>query len=118
MLLAYKKELKTMLILGSTSPRRKEILSFFKIPFHVLSPEFDELSIPYEGDPNKYVEKISLGKAEAVKKLGLGIPILTADTIVCFENEIFLKPENYIEAKKMLTFLCGKTHKVLTSVSL
>lgn len=107
-----------MLILGSSSPRRKEILSYFKIPFNVVLPDFDELSIPYEGNPHEYAEKISSGKAQAIQKLNLGLPILTADTIVVLGNELFLKPNDKQEAFEMLSKLVGNTHKVITAVTL
>jgi septum formation protein len=107
-----------MLILGSSSPRRKEILSFFKIPFNIVSPNYDELKVPYEGNPKDYVETISLGKALAIKELQLGLPILTADTIVHFEGKIFLKPNSLKEAAETLSFLSGKIHTVLTAITM
>ena len=107
-----------MLILGSTSPRRKEILSFFKIPFNIITPDFDEESIPYAKDPYTYVKKIAEGKALSIQKKELGLPILTADTIVVLENELFLKPNNHQKAFEMLSKLSGKTHTVLTAVCL
>lgn len=107
-----------MLILASTSPRRKEILSFFKIPFHIMSPNFDELSIPYELDPIAYVKKIAEGKAEAINKLHLGMPVLAADTIVVKKNKLYLKPSNLDEAMIMLKELCGHQHQVLTATTM
>ena len=107
-----------MLILGSTSPRRKEILSFFKIPFTILAPEFDELSVPFDGNPEHYASAVASGKADAISELKLGLPILTADTIVRYESKIFLKPQDHHEAFEMLSFLCGKTHEVITGVCL
>lgn len=107
-----------MLILASTSPRRKEILSYFKIPFNVMSPNFDELSIPYENDPIDYVKKIAEGKALAINQLHLGLPILAADTIVVKEKKIYLKPSNHDEALSMLKELCGQKHQVLTATTM
>lgn len=107
-----------MLILGSTSPRRKEILSFFKIPFHVIPPDYDESLLPYENNPLAYVKALSQGKASAVLKHHHGFPVLTADTIVTHENRLFLKPTSRQDAFEMLRFLSGKTHRVLTAVTL
>lgn len=107
-----------MIILGSSSPRRKEILSYFKIPFNVLTPDFDELSVSFDGDPEEYVKKISQGKANAIFSAQTGLPILTADTIVTKDQQIYLKPADEEQAIQMLQKLCGKTHEVLTAVTL
>jgi len=107
-----------MLILGSTSPRRKEILSFFKIPFHVISPDFDELTVPFHGNAEEYAKSTSIGKALSLSSKFKGTPILTADTVVSYENQVFLKPENKNDAFNILSFLSGKTHQVKTAVTL
>jgi septum formation protein len=105
-----------MLILGSTSPRRKEILSFFSIPFKIISSEFDEKSIAFDGDIEKYVCTIALEKAAAVLKKCPNDIILTADTVVFSKKTIYNKPESKKEALEMLKNLSGSWHQVFTGV--
>ncbi|QVE48866.1 Maf-like protein [Chlamydia crocodili] len=107
------------LILGSSSPRRKSILQYFRIPFTCISSKFEEHTIPYQGDPIAYSRELAVGKAESIVKdhnpEGL---ILTADTVVVYKGAIFNKPNSYDEAIEMLKTLSGQTHSVITSVAL
>ncbi|WP_375793224.1 Maf-like protein [Chlamydia sp. 12-01] len=107
------------LILGSSSPRRKSILQYFRIPFTCISSNFDEHTIPYQGDPIAYSRELAVGKAESIVKdynpEGL---ILTADTVVVYKGKIFNKPGSYDEAIEMLKTLSGQTHSVITSIAL
>ena len=68
------------LILGSQSPRRKEILNFFSLPFKTVTSDFDEETVPFQGNPADYVNQIALGKARALVPRFPNTPILTADT--------------------------------------
>ncbi len=79
------------LILGSTSPRRQEILSFFSFPFEQLSPHFAEELVPFEGDPISYANILSKGKAESLAFRYPQAVILAADTIVFKDGKLFLK---------------------------
>ncbi|MBU6382986.1 MAG: septum formation protein Maf [Verrucomicrobia bacterium] len=105
------------LILGSTSPRRREILDFFAIPFTQASPHFDESLIPFQGDPIAFAKEVAIGKAQALKHRFPHDVILTADTIVYQNGKIFLKPESLKEAHAMLKELSGKEHQVFTGVA-
>ena len=105
------------LILGSSSPRRKEILSFFSIPVRQISPHFDESQVLYEGDPAAFVQEVARRKAICLAEKHPTDPILTADTVVCQGGRIFLKPESMEEAHTMLSELSGKEHQVYTGVS-
>ncbi len=104
------------LILGSTSPRRKEILSFFSLPFQQVSPDFDEMALPFEGDPVAYACEIARGKALSLVDRFPHSVILTADTVVYRKPKIYLKPENLEEAFGMLRELAGREHQVFTGV--
>ncbi len=108
------------LILGSNSPRRKEILSQFTYPFIVKGSDFDEESVPFRGDPKPYVLEIARGKGQALLNLYSDHPILTADTTVFFKGEIFNKPLDRKEAEKMLTTLSESSewHSVFTALCL
>jgi septum formation protein len=104
------------LILGSTSPRRREILNFFSIPFQQVSPEFDETQVVFQGDPMPFVKEIARRKALClVDRFPNGV-ILTADTTVYRQNRLFMKPESLEEAHAMLRELSGKEHQVYTGV--
>lgn len=104
------------LILGSNSPRRKEILNFFSIPFQQANPDCDESQIPFQGDPAAYVSEVAHRKALCLIDRHPNDTILTADTIVYAKNRLFLKPESLQEAHAMLRELSGKEHQVHTGV--
>lgn len=110
----------TPLILGSNSPRRKEILSHFSYPFTVISPNFDEESVPFLGDPQAYVLEIARGKAKSLAAKHPTDLILTADTTVYFKGQVYNKPFNRQEAEAMLTTLSkeGEPHSVFTALVL
>lgn len=105
-----------MLVLGSQSPRRKEILQFFSLPFSTESPNFCESSLVYENDVVKHVIALSFEKAKSLSHLKE--PVLTADTLVFQNNKIFEKPATFEEAFSMLQLLNGKSHSVYTAVTL
>ena len=107
-----------MLILGSSSPRRKEILGAFALPFEVASPPFDEDSIPFTGDPEKYVTSLSLGKAKSLHTKFPESNLLTADTVVYLDGKVFNKPAHLEEAVSFLSQLVDKEHSVFTGVTL
>jgi septum formation protein len=104
------------LILGSSSPRRREILSFFSIPFRQISPDFDESQVLFEGDPAAFTQEVAKRKAMSLAESYPDQPILTADTVVFQGGRLFLKPESLEEAKAMLSELSGKEHEVHTGI--
>lgn len=106
------------LILGSASPRREEILSFFRIPFRVVKSDFDEESLPFEGNPEAFVAALARGKGAALAKAHPKELILTADTIVFFEGRVYGKPSTIDEGKQFFRELRGKGHEVWTGVCL
>lgn len=104
------------IILASQSPRRKQLLEWAEIPFDVLVKETDE-SYPENLSIEEIAIHIARNKALAVKRSGnINIPILAADTIVVLQNEIIGKPKNRADAIKILSWLSGKQHKVITGV--
>ncbi len=104
------------LILGSQSPRRVEILRYFSIPFRQVPSNFDEESIPYEGDPVAYARRLSQEKAKVIQLQWPEAIILTADTVVSIDGQCLGKPGNQQEMMQMLTRLCGRWHSVITAV--
>lgn len=105
------------IILGSQSPRRKEILSFFKIPFRQASPNFDEEAVPFEGDPAVYAQTLARGKALSLKPLFPKALIITADTVVYRQGKLYGKPMDEEHGFKMLSELAGQWHTVYTAVT-
>lgn len=108
----------THLILGSQSPRRKEILSFFSFPFESATSNFDEESVLFQEDPIAYVREIANGKAQALEQRFPRNLILTADTTVYKNGKIFGKPADAEEAFLALTELAGQWHSVYTGITL
>lgn len=106
------------IILGSQSARRKEILNFYSLPFEQMASAFDEDSIPFSGDPGAYVTAISKGKAQTLAHTFPQAIILTADSTVYFENQVYNKPQNYEEAFHFLSEFQGKWQSVWTGLTL
>jgi septum formation protein len=106
------------LILGSQSPRRREILDFFTLPFKQISPDFDEESIPFKNNPSAYVSQLAKGKADSLRDRFPDRIILTADTIVYKNDQIFGKPQSESEAFDNLKALAGQWHSVFTGLAL
>lgn len=105
------------LILGSQSPRRREILSFFNISFRQVSSNFDEESIPFKNNPEEYVKILAKEKGNVLSQSFSESLILTADTIVYKEGKIYGKPQDEQEAYDYLKNLSGQWHSVFTGVS-
>jgi septum formation protein len=106
------------LILASSSPRRAEILANAGLPFSVLSSAVDESSNPGE-TPSALVQRLANAKAQLVAARVVGPAIvLAADTVVVLDDKILGKPSSIEDARHMLQQLSGRTHSVLTGVSL
>jgi len=106
-------------ILASGSPRRKELLAGLGIEFEVrLFPGIDE-SYPEELTGEEIAMHISRSKAEPYKaSMADDELIITADTIVYLDGEVLGKPKDEADAHRMLRDLSGKTHQVITGVTL
>lgn len=105
------------IILGSQSPRRKEILSFFSLPFIQANPKFNEEAITYRRDPINYAISLAQGKAKALQPAYPNDIILTADTIVYRKGKVYNKPKDEQEAFQMLSELVGQWHSVFTGLT-
>ena len=106
------------LILASGSPRRAEILRAAGLPFTVLSSAVDETPIPGESAQDM-VRRLAAAKAELVAARAVGPAIvIAADTVVTLDGTILGKPRTTEDARQMLEKLSGRTHSVLTGVSL
>jgi septum formation protein len=106
------------LILASASPRRAEILRDAGLPFLMVSSAVDETPIPGES-PLELVQRLADIKAELVAARAVGPAIvIAADTVVVLEGHILAKPRSTEDARHMLEQLSGRTHSVLTGVTL
>ena len=105
------------IILASASPRRKELLKLLCVDFDILVGETDE-SIN-EGLPiTDEIKRLSYEKANAVSTLvSPDDVIIAADTAVTLGGKVFGKPRDADEAYSMLKTLSGKTHEVITGVT-
>lgn len=104
------------IILGSASPRRRELLSQLGVEFSVASPDIDET--PRHGEsPTDYVRRLAVEKSHAVRSPADAL-VITADTTVDLGGEILGKPVDSEEAASMLRRLSSRTHRVHTGVAL
>jgi septum formation protein len=120
-----------MLVLASASPRRSKLLTQAGFQFRVHPAHIPEDPLPNE-DPIAYVSRLAQQKAQAVYNEIAGAPglapetgedkyplfVLGADTTVVVDNLILGKPESPQDAARMLRLLSGRTHRVITGVSL
>lgn len=121
--------MKQSIVLASQSPRRKEWLSLCVSDFSVISADIDEKSIekqilktnkeePFLLTASRLVEMLAAEKARVIfKKQPMSI-VIGADTVVVHENRILGKPLDESQAYEMLRSYAGKTHSVVTGVSI
>ncbi|MGZ9196982.1 MAG: Maf family protein [Candidatus Deferrimicrobiaceae bacterium] len=105
------------LILASESPRRRELFASVGVPFRVVPSGVDEIPRPGES-PSGFVRRAALDKGETVASLHPSSFVLSADTIVVAGGRILGKPRNRAEARRMLSRLAGREHRVYTAVCL
>ena len=103
------------LILASASPRRKELLGLFHIPFEIRVADIDETMNP-EKAPFDEVARVSGLKAAALQTAS-GDVVVAADTIVVCEGKVLGKPRSEEDAVSMLQLLSGRDHQVMTGVT-
>jgi len=116
--MAETKELaRAHLILGSSSPRRKELLNALGIRFMVIPSSVDEQLLSGE-TPEAHVQRLALAKARQVAGTVPGQWVLGADTIVVIDGQILGKPHHTKEAEEMLKMLSQRTHTVFTGYAL
>lgn len=112
-----------MLILASSSPRRRELLAQAGFDFTVETADINEDAQPGE-TPAKYVQRLAVEKAQAVWDRHKGeddsadpISVLGADTTVVLDGEMLGKPATQADARRMLEKLAGRTHQVMTGIA-
>lgn len=105
-----------MIILASSSPRRKILLRELINSFEVINPEIDETSITAQ--TSALPQEISKIKAYAVFQHFPEATVLACDTIVYFRGQQLGKPRDAANARRMLSLLSGQTHKVISGYTL
>ncbi len=107
------------IVLGSSSPRRKELLAGLGLNFSVLAPRIEEKQLPGEA-PETFARRLARDKAAAVAGQLHDdmqyVLVITADTIVVVDERIMGKPESKEVAETMLHSLSGRSHRVMTGM--
>ena len=118
----------TFIYLASQSPRRRQLLEQLGVSYELLLPDEGEDAEAIESvigkeAPSTYVQRVTSLKLDAAlqrcKRRGLkAAPILCSDTTVALNRTIYGKPLDTADARRMLGELSGKTHRVLTAVTI
>lgn len=108
---------KPVVVLASASPRRQELLYNAGIQFTVEPADIDETSLPRES-AKACAERLARQKALKIADKRPETYVLGADTVVAVDGAILGKPLDDNDAARMLTLLSGRTHEVVTGVSL
>ena len=101
-------------ILASQSPRRKELMGLFHIPYEIRVADIDETMDP-SLPAGEEVARVSRAKAEAVP-CEQGDVVIAADTIVVCNGQVLGKPTDEQDAYRMLRLLSGRDHQVMTGL--
>jgi septum formation protein len=104
------------LILGSTSPYRRELMQRLRIPFDVVAPEVDETPLPFE-TPRDLACRLALAKAQAVAALHPKAVVISSDQVADLAGEPLGKPGSHARATLQLQRMSGKTVIFQTAVA-
>ncbi len=105
------------IILASGSPRRKEILENANLKFDIIKSEIDEVILPDES-PYQVVMRLAFEKSVDIASKYNDKLVIGADTVVSLDGKILGKPKDKKDAINMIKSLSGKTHQVITGISL
>lgn len=105
------------IVLASASPRRAELLRAAGIDFDVMPANVDETLAPDE-TAGEHVARLAEAKARAIHARDGNRTVLAADTVVVIDAQVLGKPLDDADARRMLRLLSGRTHDVLTAVSI
>ena len=103
------------LILASQSPRRKELLGLFHLPFEIRVADIDE-TMDSRKSPFDEVARVSRAKAQAIPREENDV-VIAADTIVVCSGQVLGKPRDEADAVRMLSLLSGRDHQVMTGMT-
>lgn len=107
------------LVLGSGSPRRRQVLEQLGLAFEVVPPP-DGLEPLWDGSegPLSFAERLARAKANAVSAVRPDAIVLAADTIVVLDGAVLEKPRDETDARAMLSRLAGREHVVYTAAAI
>lgn len=106
-----------MIVLASKSPRRQELLRLLGVEFQIVTEDIDETMDPALPAQDE-VRRVSACKADAVMCLvNKDDIVISADTIVVLDGHVMGKPRSEAEAVQMLRSLSGRTHRVMTGMT-
>lgn len=105
------------IVLASSSPRRRELLSLTGLTFTVEASDYEEVLVPGV-DPRLLARRLSCKKAKAVAKKYRNALIIAADTFIVFGDILLGKPSSKEDAMRMLGLLNGQSHSVITGVTI
>lgn len=103
-------------ILASSSPRRRELLTLIGIPHEVRPADINESLLPGEM-PIPHAERLARAKALTIAERNPSAVVIGSDTIVVIDDQILGKPADEGDAHRMLRMLSGKEHAVFTAVA-
>ena len=103
------------IILASQSPRRKELLDLFHLPFEIRVADIDE-TMDSRKSPFDEVARVSRAKAQAIPREENDV-VIAADTIVVCSGQVLGKPRDAADAMRMLSLLSGRDHQVMTGMT-
>jgi septum formation protein len=104
------------IILASSSPRRKDILTQIGLTFTIVPSEYEE-DMSLDLAPEALAKTLSLGRAAAVAELHPDAVVIGADTLISFNGKVYGKPKSKDDARYMLQMLSGNMHEVITGIS-
>lgn len=112
----YSVENMKQIILASTSPRRQELLENLGLVFQIIAPNYNE-DILNKAFSYNLIESLAENKGlSVVNKIKVPAIVISADTVVVYNNVVLGKPKDFDDALKMLLMLNSQTHKVVTSI--
>ena len=105
------------IILASTSPRRRDIMSLLGLPFEIRDPDFKETTRD-DLTPEDEALELALGKARSIARGETDALVVGGDTLIALDDEKIGKPTDPGDAASILRRLSGRTHRILTAVAL
>jgi septum formation protein len=103
-------------VLASSSPRRRELLTLVGIAHEVMPADIDESYLRGETPP-AHAERLARGKAAKIAAIAPDAVVIGADTIVVVDGDVLGKPASESQAATMLRRLSGRSHGVITAVA-
>lgn len=106
------------IVLASGSPRRRELMGLLRVPFEVAPADVCEGSHPYDGNPVGHAMALARAKSAAAAELVESGIVIGADTVVFVGGEIYGKPTDANDARRMLRSLSSRAHCVSSAMCL